>query len=252
MSSAYDTLILATPNILAFWPGNGGTSSQTDATGNGHTLTLPTGVTTGAASLLLLDSEAALTWTNTVAAEGSIATPATLGSSTTPAVEYWIRYSHLSVGNQHDVRASGTGTGWGAGMKNGAGFLFTTFGHADTSFVAAPVVGTVYHVGMQLDAGGHASLIINGVIVQTIASVAITAGATAAGVGGMSSDSDFMQATIQKIAVYSAPLSAAQWAAHFAAGAGGQAPNLNFGRRPSLIAGSVGSANRSGLSPVLV
>lgn len=218
MSSAYDTAVLA-DSPLAYWPLDDTGTTAADATGNGHTLTLASGVTTGTPSLLPGDTETAMTWTNAVTSESTVASPGAFAVAT-PCIEFWVSITTMAAAgnNVHIVRAGEfPGGGFGAGYQGGTGWLLTTYAHADNTFSILPTTDTVYYTVISLDGSGNAKLYINSVLSQTLAGVGITAFSDTATIGGQASDSEKLKGVLQKVAVYSTPLSQARITAHWQA-----------------------------------
>lgn len=220
-SSAYNDLILTTPGLLSYWPGDeaSGTIAYDQKSGlNGVYSGTPT---LGQASLLTCDTDTGVAYQRADLADfvelnsNVTAFPAGASSST---IEAWIKPTVTNVLN-NDIFGYGASNGARRIMRidTSARLVFSDGTNERVlSASSALAAGSIYYLVITYD-GSTLQGYINGVAALSVGSITLaTTSTVAASIGVLS---NWFDGIIQKVGLYTTALSAATVAQHWVVGA---------------------------------
>lgn len=227
--SAFDLALLArTPAPDVYYPQFDTGTTIKDYSGNGHDLTA-TSAATSAASLLALDSEAAITWDYTTGSDQ--ATSAYDLTQATTTAEYWVNPVSLTASGAQiynvvlGCSAAGGARGWTANYRTNGVWAVSLSGVASYDFTGlTPVaaVGVTTYAAYRFR-GTSCDLYLNGVKKGTITiGVMLTGSGPVVGISGFTSGvaGYHIRAALQKAAITKGTVTSTQIALTYKRGSG--------------------------------
>lgn len=237
----YSAEVLADSPLLYWRLGDASGTTATDSSGNGRNGTYVGSPTLGATGLLTSDADTAVNFDG--ANDGADYSGSILSAASAASIEFWVKVDALPGGTARPVD---TGPEFALFSLDSSGNLLCRIdpsgaGTADST--KALSVGVRYHVVATFDGAspGTARVYIDGALHGT-ASIGTTATVTAnvLAVGKTAgSASRFFDGTVDELAIYGTVLSPTRIAAHYDAGSGSGANDVN-------LAGTVGPVVGSG------